>query len=158
VDIRVGYGFDVHRLEPGRPFVLGGVTIVHDKGPSGHSDADVLMHAICDALLGAAGLEDIGHHFPNTDAKWKDADSKVLLSAVVKLISGKGYRIINVDSTVLLEAPMISPHIPRMKTVLSDLLQIDQARVSIKATTMEGLGFVGREEGVAAHAVVLLSS
>lgn len=156
-NLRIGYGFDIHRLEEGRPFVLGGITIPHHKGPSGHSDADVLIHAICDALLGAAGLGDIGHHFPNNDPKWKNADSKVLLTEVMKLLSAQGYRIINIDSTVLLEAPMIAPHIATMKEVLAPILGVDESRLSIKATTMEGMGLIGKEEGAAAQAVVMIS-
>jgi 2-C-methyl-D-erythritol 2,4-cyclodiphosphate synthase len=155
-ETRVGFGFDVHRLEDGRPLVLGGITIPYHKGPVGHSDADVLIHAICDALLGALALGDIGQHFPNTDPKWKNANSKLLLKAAMRLISEQGYHIINVDSTICLEAPKIAPHIRDMKTALSPILGIDENRLSIKATTMEGLGFIGREEGVAAHAVALL--
>lgn len=156
-DIRVGFGFDVHRLADGRPCVLGGVTIPHDKGPLGHSDADVLIHAICDALLGAANMRDIGFHFPDTKAEFKNADSKKLLHQVVQLISKEGYQILNVDSTLVLEQPKINPHVPLMQHTLSTAIGIDASRVSIKATTNEKLGFVGREEGVTAYAVVLIS-
>ena len=156
-DIRVGFGFDVHRLADGRPCVLGGVTIPHDKGPLGHSDADVLIHAICDALLGAANMRDIGFHFPDTKQEFKNADSKKLLHQVVQLISNEGYQIMNVDSTLVLEQPKINPHVPLMQHTLATAIGIDASRVSIKATTNEKLGFIGREEGVTAYAVVLIS-
>lgn len=155
-NIRVGLGFDVHQLATGRKFILGGVEIDNDKGILGHSDADVLIHAICDALLGAANLRDIGHHFPNTSDVYKNADSKVLLQQVVKLIAAKGYRIINIDATVVAEKPKINPHIDRMQTVLSDCMQIDIDSISIKATTNERMGFVGREEGITAYAIALI--
>ncbi len=156
MNIRVGYGFDVHQLKKGRPCILGGVLIPSNTGPDGHSDADVLIHAICDALLGAANLRDIGFHFPNTDARFKNIDSKKLLAEVVKLLTTKNYRIGNVDATVVLESPKLNPHIPAMQKVLSSVLNIEEDAVSIKATTNELLGYVGREEGVNASAVVLI--
>lgn len=154
---RVGTGTDIHQLVDGRELWLGGVRIEHSKGALGHSDADVLLHAICDALLGAAGLGDIGHHFPDTDMRWKGADSKVLLRHVVVLLKEEGWAIGNVDSTLLLERPKIKPHIPAMRTVIAGILGVDEEAVSIKATTNETLGYVGREEGVCAHAVALIS-
>lgn len=153
---RVGTGTDIHRLVEGRELWLGGIRIEHDKGALGHSDADVLLHAICDALLGAAGLGDIGHHFPDTDMRWKGADSKVLLEQVMGLLKERGWSVGNVDSTLLLERPKIKPHIPAMRSVIARLLGVDEAVVSIKATTNEGMGYVGREEGVCAHAVALI--
>ena len=153
---RVGTGTDVHRLVEGRELWLGGVRIEHSKGALGHSDADVLLHAICDALLGAAGLGDIGHHFPDTDMRWKGADSKVLLKQVMALLQDQGWSVGNVDSTLLLERPKIKPHIPAMRTVIAGLLGVQENAVSIKATTNEGMGYVGREEGVCAHAVALI--
>lgn len=154
--IRVGFGFDVHRLVEGRELWLGGVNIPHTVGALGHSDADVLLHALCDALLGAAALGDIGQHFPDTDAKWKGADSKRLLEAVVKLLGEKGWSVGNVDCTLILERPKIMPHVPAMRATIAPLLGIGEDAVSIKATTNETMGFVGREEGVAAHAVALI--
>jgi len=157
MNIRVGFGFDVHRLEEGKKLVLGGVEIPHSKGCVGHSDADVLIHALCDALLGAAGMRDIGHHFPNTEAKYKGIDSKLLLTEVVKLILAKGYKVGNADCTLCAEQPMINPHIDAMKKVLAPILQISPEDLSIKATTNEKLGYVGREDGMNAYAVVLIS-
>ena len=154
--IKVGLGFDVHQLEQGKEFWLGGILIPHDKGAVGHSDADVLIHAICDALLGAANLRDIGYHFSNADIKYKGIDSKILLAEVIKLVSDKGYKIGNVDATLCLEAPKINPYIPQMQDVLSEVMLIDRDDVSIKATTNETLGYVGREQGVNAYAVVLI--
>jgi 2-C-methyl-D-erythritol 2,4-cyclodiphosphate synthase len=154
--IRVGFGFDVHQLEAGRVFRLGGIAIPSDKGATGHSDADVLIHALCDALLGAAGLRDIGFHFPNTDPQWKGKDSKHFLTETVRMLHAKGWRVGNVDCTVCLEQPKINPHIQAMQAVLAPLLQIPADGVSIKATTNEKLGYVGREEGVCAYAVVLI--
>jgi 2-C-methyl-D-erythritol 2,4-cyclodiphosphate synthase len=154
--IRVGFGFDVHRLVEGRELWLGGVRIPHTVGALGHSDADVLLHALCDALLGAAALGDIGQHFPDTDARWKGADSKVLLKAVVDLLQQKGWSVGNVDCTLILERPKIMPHVPVMRAVIAPLLAVAPDAVSIKATTNETMGFVGREEGVAAHAVALI--
>lgn len=156
MNIRVGYGYDVHRLVEGRDLWLGGVHIEHTLGLLGHSDADVLIHAICDALLGAANLRDIGYLFPDTAPEYKGADSKVLLSRTVDLLAQHGYRVGNVDCTVCAERPKINPHIDAMKAVLAPLLRVDLDAVSLKATTSERMGFVGREEGMAAHAVVLI--
>lgn len=156
MNIRVGYGYDVHRLVEGRDLWLGGVRIDHSLGLLGHSDADVLIHAICDALLGAANLRDIGYHFPDTAPEYKGADSKVLLSRTVDLLAQHGYRVGNVDCTVCAERPKINPHIDAMKAVLAPLLRVDLDAVSLKATTSERMGFVGREEGMAAHAVALI--
>ena len=154
--IRVGFGFDVHQLVEGRDLWLGGVLIPHSLGALGHSDADVLLHALCDALLGAAALGDIGQHFPNTDERWKGADSKVLLAEVVRLIGEARWTVGNVDCTLIMERPKIMPHVPAMRAVIAPLLGIGEDAVSIKATTSETLGYIGREEGVAAHAVALL--
>lgn len=154
--IRVGMGFDVHQLEEGRDFWLGGIKLSADKGAVGHSDADVLIHAICDALLGAANLRDIGFHFSNTDSRWKGKDSKYFLSEVTKMLSDKGWKVENVDCTLCLEKPKINPHIPEMKKVLAPLMNIDEDDISIKATTNETLGYVGRQEGVNAYAVALI--
>ncbi|MBI2280186.1 MAG: 2-C-methyl-D-erythritol 2,4-cyclodiphosphate synthase [Bacteroidetes bacterium] len=154
--IKVGFGFDVHQLKEGEDFWLGGIKIPHTKGTVGHSDADVLIHTICDALLGAANLRDIGFHFPPTDDKYKGIDSKILLKEVIKLVAEKGYQVGNIDATIALERPKINPHIPEMKKVLAQLLQVEEDDVSIKATTTERLGFEGREEGVSAYAVVLI--
>lgn len=154
--IRVGMGFDVHQLVEGRDFWLGGIKIPAEKGAVGHSDADVLIHAICDALLGAANLRDIGFHFSNTDSRWKGKDSKYFLSEVTKMLLDKGWRIENVDCTLCLERPKINPHIPDMKKVLAPLMNISEEDISIKATTNETLGYVGRLEGVNAYAVALI--
>lgn len=156
MDIRVGFGFDVHPLAEGKALWLGGVKIPHTKGCVGHSDADVLIHAICDALLGAAGLRDIGHYFPNTDNRFKGVDSKILLAETMKLIKEKGYKVSNIDSTLCLEEPKINPYIVSMKKALAPILQIDEECISIKATTNEKLGYVGSENGVNAYAVVLI--
>jgi 2-C-methyl-D-erythritol 2,4-cyclodiphosphate synthase len=153
---RTGYGFDVHQLEKGRPFYLGGILIPSPHGAVGHSDADVLIHAICDALLGAAALGDIGIHFPNTSSEFKNIDSKILLSKVVQLLKEKNYSIGNIDSTVILEAPKIVPHIAAMRTALSKVTGIAEDCISIKATTNEKMGFIGRNEGISAHAVALI--
>jgi 2-C-methyl-D-erythritol 2,4-cyclodiphosphate synthase len=155
--IRVGMGFDVHPLEEGRDFFLGGIKLEAEKGAVGHSDADVLIHAICDALLGAANLRDIGFHFANSDQRWKGMDSKFFLKEVTAMLHKKGWRIENVDCTLCLEKPKINPHIPAMKQTLAPLMQIAEDDVSIKATTNEGLGYVGREQGVNAYAVALIS-
>lgn len=157
MNIRVGFGFDVHPLQEGKKLFLGGIEIPHTKGCVGHSDADVLIHAICDALLGAAGLKDIGHYFPNTDPKFKGIDSKILLAEVVKLIAAEGYRVGNVDCTLCAEQPKINPHIDAMKKVLAPLLNISTGDISIKATTNEKLGYVGSEQGMNAYAVALIS-
>jgi 2-C-methyl-D-erythritol 2,4-cyclodiphosphate synthase len=156
MSFRVGFGFDVHPLQDNHPFYLGGVRLPSDKGAIGHSDADVLIHALCDALLGAAGLRDIGFHFPNTDAQWRGKDSKYFLQEVIRMLREKNWRVVNVDCTVCLEKPKINPHIPAMKAVLASLLQIEAEAVSIKATTNEKLGYIGREEGVSAYAVCLI--
>lgn len=155
--IRVGMGFDVHQLERGRDFFLGGIRLEAEKGAVGHSDADVLIHAICDALLGAANLRDIGYHFSNKDARWKGMDSKFFLKTVTEMIGREGWTIQNVDCTIVLEKPKVNPHIDAMKKVLAPLMNISENDVSIKATTNETLGYVGREEGVNAYAVALLS-
>jgi 2-C-methyl-D-erythritol 2,4-cyclodiphosphate synthase len=156
IPIRVGFGYDVHRLTEGRELWLGGVLIPHHVGALGHSDADALLHAVCDALLGAVALGDIGEHFPDTDPRWKGADSKKLLAAVVALLHEAGWRVGNVDCTLVLERPKIMPHVPAMRAVMAPLLGVDEDAVSIKATTNETMGFVGREEGVCAHAVALV--
>ena len=155
---RVGFGFDVHKLVEGEEFWLGGILLNHYKGAIGHSDADVLIHAICDALLGAAALGDIGYHFPDTDSKYKGIDSKILLKEVVQLISKKGYSIGNIDATVSLQLPKLKPHILSIREKLASVMEIDVDLVSVKATTTEKLGYVGKEEGVNAHAVCLINS
>lgn len=155
--IRVGMGFDVHELEEGRNFYLGGIQLTEaTKGAVGHSDADVLIHALCDALLGAANLRDIGFHFSNTDNRWKGMDSKFFLKEVTRLVEEKGWKIGNVDCTICLEKPKVNPHIDEMKRVLAPLMNVEEDDVSIKATTNEKLGYVGREEGVCAYAVALI--
>lgn len=156
LNIRVGYGYDVHRLVEGREFWMGGIRIPFEKGLLGHSDADVLIHAICDALLGAANLRDIGFHFPDTDPDLSGIDSKLLLDKTVRLLQEKGWKVGNVDATVCAEHPKLNPHIPAMQAVLAPLLQVSTEDISIKATTMEKMGFVGREEGLSASAVVLI--
>ena len=154
--MRIGFGYDVHRFAENRDLWLGGIKIPHSKGLLGHSDADVLIHAICDALLGAAALGDIGKHFPDTDHEYKGIDSKILLSETARLITNAGYKIMNIDSTIAMQAPKIASYIEQMRITLSGLLQIETGQVSVKATTTEKLGFEGREEGVSAYAVVLL--
>lgn len=154
--MRIGFGYDVHPLKEGLTFTLGGIVIPHDKGAQGHSDADTLIHAICDALLGAANLGDIGLHFPDNSHEYKGIDSKILLQRTMHLIREKGFSISNIDSTVCLQKPKIRPFIPDMILALSKTMEIPAEDISIKATTTEKLGFVGREEGVAAYAVVLL--
>ena len=153
---RVGHGYDVHKLVEDRKLIIGGVEIPHYKGLLGHSDADVLAHAICDALLGAAALGDIGKHFPDNNDRYKDIDSLVLLEKVCELIRNKGYEISNVDSTILAQAPKLRPYIDEMRSKLAKAMKLDIDELSVKATTEERLGFTGREEGIAAHAVVLL--
>ena len=153
---RVGHGYDVHKLVEDRKLIIGGVEIPHYKGLLGHSDADVLAHAICDALLGAAALGDIGKHFPDNDDRYKDVDSLVLLEKVCELIRNKGYEISNVDSTILAQAPKLRPYIDEMRSKLAKAMKLDIDELSVKATTEERLGFTGIEEGIAAHAVVLL--
>ena len=157
MSFRVGFGFDVHQLKVGLDFWLGGIIVPHTKGGLGHSDADVLIHTICDALLGAANLGDIGKHFPDTEAEYKGIDSKILLNEVMVLIRNKGYEIGNIDSTICLQKPKIGPYIAEMKKVLAICMNIDIDQVSIKATTTEKLSFVGREEGVSAYATVLIT-
>ncbi|MDR2914756.1 MAG: 2-C-methyl-D-erythritol 2,4-cyclodiphosphate synthase [Tannerella sp.] len=154
--VRVGFGYDVHRLAEGRELWLGGIKIEHPQGLSGHSDADVLIHAVCDALLGAANLRDIGFHFPDTAGEYKDIDSKILLKRTLEVIKDKGYAIGNIDATICAERPKINPHIPQMQKIMAEILQISQDDISIKATTSERMGFVGREEGFAAYAVALI--
>lgn len=156
MNFRVGFGYDVHPLGEGRELWLGGIKLQFEKGCVGHSDADVLLHAICDALLGAANLRDIGFHFPNTDPNFKGADSKRLLKEVVRLLAEKGYKVGNVDATLSLEAPKINPHIKKMQEVIAPILQVSEDEISIKATTNEKLGYVGRGEGVNAFAVALI--
>lgn len=155
-DIRIGQGYDVHQLAPGRDFWLGGIKIPHSQGAVGHSDADVLIHVVCDALLGAANLRDIGYHFPDSDRKYKNIDSKILLKHVMKLIEEEGYKVANVDVTVSLQAPKISKMIPEMVECLAGVMGVEKDQISIKATTTEKLGFIGREEGVSALAVALI--
>lgn len=154
--IRVGFGYDVHKLEEGQDFWLGGIKVPHTHGAVGHSDADVLIHVICDALLGAANMRDIGFHFSDKDPQYKGIDSKILLKDVVKLITEMGFEIGNIDSTICLQQPKVNPHIPAMKTCLAEVMEVDEEDLSIKATTTEKLGFVGKEEGVAAYATVLI--
>lgn len=156
MNFRIGFGYDVHQLKQGRPLWLGGIELQHHSGCDGHSDADVLLHAICDALLGAANLRDIGFHFPNTSQEFKNADSKKLLKAVVGLLKEKGYAIGNIDATLAMEAPKINPHISAMQKVLAPILEVEEDCVSIKATTNEKLGYVGKEEGANAYAVALI--
>lgn len=153
---RIGQGFDVHQLAEGRPLIIGGVHIPYEKGLLGHSDADVLLHAIADACLGAIGAGDIGKHFPDTDAQYKDADSAVLLQRVWNLVKQEGYKLVNVDCTIIAQKPKMAPHIEQMKARIAQLLEGELGQVNIKATTTEKLGFTGREEGIAAQAVVLL--
>jgi len=154
--MRIGHGYDVHQLVAGRDLILGGIKIPHNKGLSGHSDADALIHAICDACLGAAGLGDIGRHFPDTDSQYKNIDSRVLLRKVHEQLNIRGYRVSNIDSTIVAQAPKLAPYLEQMTTNIAADLGIDREQVNIKATTTERLGFTGREEGIAAHAVVLL--
>jgi 2-C-methyl-D-erythritol 2,4-cyclodiphosphate synthase len=156
MSFRVGQGVDFHQLAEGRKLMVGGVEIPHHKGALGHSDADVLLHAICDALLGALALGDIGVHFPNTDPAYRNIDSKILLQKSFEKILDKGYRVVNIDSTLCLEAPKIKPYIPEMQKVIAEILELSNDDVSIKATTTERMGFAGREEGLFAYATVLL--
>lgn len=156
MNIRVGMGYDVHRLVEGRDLWLGGIKIEHCLGLLGHSDADVLIHAICDALLGAANMRDIGYHFPDTAAETLDVDSKILLKKTIDLIATKGYKVGNIDATVCAERPKLNPHVPAMKACLAQVIGCDEDTISIKATTTEKLGFTGREEGISAYAVCLI--
>jgi 2-C-methyl-D-erythritol 2,4-cyclodiphosphate synthase len=155
---RIGFGVDFHQLATGRELWIGGVKIPHSKGALGHSDADVLLHAICDALLGALSLGDIGIHFPDTDAAYKNIDSKILLQETYKLVAGKGYRIVNIDSTLCLEQPKIKAYTDAMRAAIAPILHMSEDDISIKATTTEKMGFIGREEGVAAYATTLLTN
>jgi 2-C-methyl-D-erythritol 2,4-cyclodiphosphate synthase len=154
--MRIGFGYDVHRLVKGRKLILGGVTIPHTKGLQGHSDADVLLHSICDAILGAAGLNDIGHYFPNTSAKWKNISSLVLLKECGNLIKKQKFKIGNIDTTLILEEPKISPYITKMKQNIAKTLNIKVTQLAIKSTTSEGLGFVGKKQGCSAYTICLL--
>lgn len=156
MSFRIGFGIDFHQLVEGRDLWIGGIKIPHHLGAKGHSDADVLLHAICDALLGALSLGDIGVHFPDTDASYKNIDSKILLQRTYELITGKGYKVVNVDSSLCLEAPKIKPYVNSMQQTIAAILQIESSDVSVKATTTEKMGFVGREEGLVAYATVLL--
>ena len=156
MNIRIGFGFDVHQLAAGKDFWLGGILIPHIKGAVGHSDADVLIHTICDAILGAADLRDIGFHFPDTDAKYKGIDSKILLKDIMAIVREHGFELGNIDATIALQKPKVNPHVPEMKKVLADVMDVSVGQLSIKATTTEKLSFVGREEGVSAYAVALL--
>lgn len=153
---RVGFGYDVHRLVEGRELWLGGILIPHSKGLLGHSDADVLLHAICDALLGAANMRDIGYHFPDTAAETLNIDSKILLRKTVQIVESKGYRFVNLDATLCAEHPKINPYVEQMKRCIATVIGTDADNISIKATTTERLGFTGREEGISAYAVVLI--
>ena len=154
--IRIGQGYDVHQLVVDRPLVIGGVTIEHSKGLAGHSDADVLIHSLCDALLGAAGKGDIGQHFPDTDSSYQNIDSRILLRKVTSLLLMDGWQVVNADLTVIAQEPKLAPHIPEMRRLLANDMNIDETRLNIKATTTETLGYCGREEGIAALAVVLI--
>lgn len=154
--IRVGMGYDVHQLVEGRDLWMGGIKMEHTKGLLGHSDADVLIHAICDALLGAANMRDIGYHFPDTSSETEGMDSKIILRETVKLIATKGYRTVNIDATICAEHPKMNPHIPAMQQCLAEVIGTDPDNISIKATTTERLGFTGREEGISAYAVALI--
>ena len=155
--IRVGFGFDVHALVPGRALWIGGIMLDHEKGLLGHSDADVLLHAVCDALLGAANMRDIGFHFPDTAGEYKNIDSKILLARTIELIRSKGYELGNIDATICAERPKLNPHIPAMKKAMAATMNVDEEDISIKATTTEKLGFTGREEGISAYATVLIT-
>jgi 2-C-methyl-D-erythritol 2,4-cyclodiphosphate synthase len=156
MNVRIGYGYDVHRLKEGRELILGGIKIPHNKGCVAHSDGDVLVHAICDALLGAAALRDIGYHFPDSDNQYKDMDSKILLKKTIALLAENNYTLINIDSTICLQKPTLKDFIPTMIKILASTLAVNENKISIKATTTEELGFVGEERGVAAHAMVLI--
>ena len=156
MNFRIGYGYDVHQLAEGAKFILGGIQINYNKGAVGHSDADVLIHVICDAVLGAANMRDIGFHFPDTSSDYKGIDSKILLKEVMTLVRAKGFELGNIDSTICLQQPKINPYIPEMKKILAACMEVKQDQISIKATTTEKLGFVGNEKGISAHAVALL--
>lgn len=154
--MRIGHGYDVHRFSQNRKLIIGGVNIPFDRGLDGHSDADVLIHAVCDSLLGAAALGDIGKHFPDNDSRFKDIDSAVLLSYVGKLLADNGYRVLNIDTTVIAQAPKLAPYIENMRENIAKALNLSPSQVSVKATTEEHLGFTGREEGVSAHSVCII--
>ena len=156
--MRIGYGFDSHEFKAGIPLIIGGVALAHDRGLGGHSDGDVLLHALCDALLGAAGLGDIGQHFKDTDPKWRGADSTLFVTAVLGMLKGRGFAVENADLTLIAQAPKLAPHREAIRSRIAALLGLEPARVNLKATTTEGLGFLGRAEGIAAQAVVLLSA
>ncbi|MGQ9654646.1 MAG: 2-C-methyl-D-erythritol 2,4-cyclodiphosphate synthase [Thermodesulfobacteriota bacterium] len=156
MNLRVGHGYDAHRWVEGRPLVLGGVDIPHHRGLLGHSDADVILHAICDAILGASALGDLGSHFSDTDPEYAGISSLILLERTAQMARGRGWEVVNVDATVIAQSPRLAPHIPRMVDEIADTLGLHSSQVNLKATTTEGMGFVGREEGIAAHAVVLL--
>jgi 2-C-methyl-D-erythritol 2,4-cyclodiphosphate synthase len=157
-NLRIGQGIDFHRLEPGLELWLGGINVPSEKGPVAHSDGDVLLHAICDALLGAAGLKDIGYYFPDTDPVFRNIDSKILLKRTFSMIIQQGYRVVNLDSTICLERPKIKDYVQEMKNTISSIIETHPEKISIKATTTERMGFIGQEEGIAAFAVVLLKS
>lgn len=157
IPFRTGFGYDVHRLDPGYDLWLGGIKIPHELGLEGHSDADVLLHAVCDALLGAAALGDIGVHFPPSDMQYKGIDSKILLQRVCQLVREAGYELGNIDATIAAEAPKINPHIPQMRQVMADIMGLEVGAISLKATTSERMGFVGRSEGMAAYATALIA-
>ena len=154
--MRIGHGFDAHRLEAGRTFVVGGIRIAHDRGPAGHSDGDALAHAISDAILGACALGDLGTHFPSSDERWRDADSMYLLAACVQMVAEAGYQIDNLDATVIVQRPALAPHIDAIRTAIARVLGVDLSQVSIKAKTTDGMGFTGDGSGIAAHAVALI--
>ncbi len=156
MNFRIGQGYDVHQLQEGQPFWLGGILIPHSHGAKGHSDADIVCHVLCDALLGAANLRNIGYHFSDKDPQWKGVDSKILLAKVLEMIREKGYEVGNVDVTIVLQEPKLNPHIPAMKECLAGVMAVDEDAISIKATTSEHIGFVGRQEGIAAHCVALI--
>ncbi len=156
LSIRVGMGYDVHQLVEGRDLWLGGIKIEHTLGLLGHSDADVLIHAICDALLGAANMRDIGYHFPDTSAETEGMDSKIILKKTIELIASKGYQLVNIDATICAERPKMNPHIPQMQQMMAEVIGCDADAISIKATTTEKLGFTGRQEGISAYAVALI--
>lgn len=157
MNVRIGYGYDVHQLAAGEQLIIGGIEVPHTQGSVGHSDADVLLHVICDALLGALALGDIGTHFPDTDPAYKGIDSKILLKETYQMVLDQGWALANLDSTVCLQAPKLKPHIPEMQRIIAEVMGVEKGQVGIKATTTEKLGFVGEEKGISAHAVVLLA-
>lgn len=157
MNVRIGYGYDVHQLAAGEQLIIGGIEVPHTQGSVGHSDADVLLHVICDALLGALAMGDIGTHFPDTDEAYKGIDSKILLKETYQMVLNEGWLLANLDSTVCLQAPKLKPHIPEMQRVIAEVMGVEKQQVGIKATTTEKLGFVGEEKGISAHAVVLLA-